>query len=515
MNLRAWAELLRLPALFTVPGDALAGAAATGLRPGRGTFLAIGSSLCLYEAGMALNDWADRDEDAVDRPHRPIPSGRVTPTAAFTAAVALTAGGLALASRAGRPALATATALAGTVWAYDLGLKRTPAGPVAMAAARGLDLLLGATATATGASAGARADAAARAATATDAGAVRSAAKTSPEAARSTEATAICPTRSAATRPARPTAAPSTQAPATLPAGTSATQPASSGRSLVAKVAAAIGATTASKPTKASQASRAFGATRAAKPASTPKAFTALATLASTAPFTDAKTTANAGGPPPSPTTPVTAGTRRTPPSPQPHRTRPHRSGPHPPSTPSPSTPRPSTHRPRSPRPTPTAAARAALPAAATLAAHTLAVTTVSRHETQGGSTGAPLGALATTLALGHAVAYTSHPPADRRTAAAAGLPGTTSGLPGTAALRSSTTLALGTAYATTAARPYLHAALNPSPPLTQRAVGGGIRALIPLQAALAARSGALGSALFTAALAPMARRFARKVSVT
>ncbi|ARX87660.1 hypothetical protein SMD44_07141 [Streptomyces alboflavus] len=177
MNLRAWAELLRLPALFTVPGDALAGAAATGLRPGRGTFLAIGSSLCLYEAGMALNDWADRDEDAVDRPHRPIPSGRVTPIAAFTAAVALTAGGLALASRAGRPALATATALAGTVWAYDLGLKRTPAGPVAMAAARGLDLLLGATATATGA--GTRTNAIAHPSTAADSRATPTAAKTS------------------------------------------------------------------------------------------------------------------------------------------------------------------------------------------------------------------------------------------------------------------------------------------------------------------------------------------------
>src|SRR5690606_22085330 len=81
-TLRAWAELLRLPALFSVPGDALAGAAAIGVRPGRGTLLAIGSSLCLYEAGMALNDWADRAEDAVDRPHRPIPSGRIHPTAA-------------------------------------------------------------------------------------------------------------------------------------------------------------------------------------------------------------------------------------------------------------------------------------------------------------------------------------------------------------------------------------------------------------------------------------------------
>ncbi|MGW5237180.1 SCO3242 family prenyltransferase, partial [Streptomyces nodosus] len=145
-TLRAWAELLRVPALFTVPGDALAGAAAVSARPTPRTLLAIGSSLCLYEAGMALNDWADRDEDARERPHRPLPSGRVHPTAALAAACALTAAGLTLAARAGRPALAVAAPLAATVWAYDLTLKHTPAGPAAMAAARGLDLLLGAAA---------------------------------------------------------------------------------------------------------------------------------------------------------------------------------------------------------------------------------------------------------------------------------------------------------------------------------------------------------------------------------
>ncbi len=145
-RLRAWAELLRVSALFTVPGDALAGAAAAGRRPGRGTALAVGASLCLYEAGMALNDWADREEDAVDRPHRPIPSGRVAPGAALAAAGALTAGGLALAARAGRPALAVASGLAATVWAYDLRLKHTKFGPAAMASARALDLMLGATA---------------------------------------------------------------------------------------------------------------------------------------------------------------------------------------------------------------------------------------------------------------------------------------------------------------------------------------------------------------------------------
>ncbi|MER6403417.1 SCO3242 family prenyltransferase [Streptomyces viridosporus] len=305
----AWAELLRLPALFTVPGDVLAGAAAAGARPGPRTLLAIGSSLCLYEAGMALNDWADRAEDAAERPHRPLPSGRIRPAAALTAACGLTGAGLALAAAAGRPALAVAAPLAATVWAYDLALKRTVAGPAAMAAARGLDLLLGAAAT---------------------------------------------------------------------------------------------------------------------------------------------------GG-----------GTR------------------------------------------------AALPCAALLGSHTLAVTAVSRRETGGGSALAPLAALATTGVLTRLVTHRrTRLPAGRRAAAAPGLPG-----PGPAGGPPLAT-ALGALYAVTAARPYFHAALNPSPPLTQRAVGSGIRATIPLQAALAARSGAVTTSLLVAALVPAGRMVARragmrKVSIT
>ncbi|MFJ9038354.1 SCO3242 family prenyltransferase [Streptomyces sp. NPDC102406] len=322
---RAWAELLRLPALFTVPGDALAGAAAVGARPGRGTLLALGSSLCLYEAGMALNDWADRAEDAVDRPHRPIPSGRIRPAAALVAAGAFTAAGLGLACRAGRVPGALGAALAATVWAYDLGLKRTPAGPLAMGAARGLDLLLGAAAS-----------------------------------------------RAAASRAA--------------------------GTGAAFAGAAFAGAETAGAET--------------------------------------------AGG-----------GTSLR----------------------------------------PIGALRAAVPSALTLATHTAAVTTVSRNETTGGTPAAPAAALTTTAAL---TVHLLKLPVGRGAAAPLGLPGPT-------------------AYAATAVRPLLHATLNPSPPLTQRAVGAGIRAMIPLQAALSARAGSPATALTTAALAPLARRFARKVSVT
>ncbi|MEU6143688.1 SCO3242 family prenyltransferase [Streptomyces sp. NPDC047081] len=303
---RAWAELLRLPALFTVPGDAIAGAAAASATPTPRTLLAVGSSVCLYEAGMALNDWADRGEDAVDRPHRPLPSGRIHPDAALAVASALTGAGLAFAARAGRPALTVAAPLAATVWAYDLRLKHTPAGPPAMAAARGLDLLLGAAAT--------------------------------------------------------------------------------SGHT------------------------------------------------------------------------------------------------------------------------------RKALSSAVLLATHTLAVTAVSRQETRGGSPLAPVAALGTAGLLTRVLTRAaSRLPAGREQAGAYG-PAGDSRATAADALR----LALGAAYASTVARPYLHATLNPSPPLTQRAVSSGIRATIPLQAALAARSGdGASAALFVAALAPLGRRFAKKVSVT
>ncbi|WP_234588919.1 UbiA family prenyltransferase, partial [Micromonospora sp. MH99] len=90
------AELVRAPAALSVPGDVVAGAAAAGTLGPRTPALA-GASVLLYWAGMAANDWADRELDAVERPERPIPSGRVTPTAALGLAAGLTAAGVGLA----------------------------------------------------------------------------------------------------------------------------------------------------------------------------------------------------------------------------------------------------------------------------------------------------------------------------------------------------------------------------------------------------------------------------------
>lgn len=142
--LKAVAELVRAPAALTVLGDTVAGSATAGL-PLRGRRLVLPlASVAFYWAGMALNDWADRELDADERPGRPVPSGRIRPAQALGVATGLTAAGLGLSVLAGgRAALKTAVPLVGAIWAYDLVAKSTPAGPAVMALCRGLDVLLG------------------------------------------------------------------------------------------------------------------------------------------------------------------------------------------------------------------------------------------------------------------------------------------------------------------------------------------------------------------------------------
>lgn len=74
----------------------------------------------------ALNDWADRDRDAVVQPGKPIPAGLVTPTAAL----GLAAFGLALQVAASLPLgplpLLLGLGAVGSAATYNLWLSRTP-----------------------------------------------------------------------------------------------------------------------------------------------------------------------------------------------------------------------------------------------------------------------------------------------------------------------------------------------------------------------------------------------------
>src|SRR4029450_9355617 len=97
---RAYFELLRPANVVTALGDVLAGFAIAGLRhPERLPWLLLGSC-CLYAGGVVLNDVFDRDLDRIERPERPIPSGRVSTRHAATLGGALLAIGIASAAGA-------------------------------------------------------------------------------------------------------------------------------------------------------------------------------------------------------------------------------------------------------------------------------------------------------------------------------------------------------------------------------------------------------------------------------
>ena len=142
---RDLAELVRLPAALSVPGDAWSGAAWAGVSPARNAALMPCGSVLLYWSGMALNDWADREVDAVERPERVIPSGRVPAGTALVIAGALGAAGIAATALVGgRQALRISVPLAVLIATYDVVAKDSPTGPLVMASTRGLDVLLGA-----------------------------------------------------------------------------------------------------------------------------------------------------------------------------------------------------------------------------------------------------------------------------------------------------------------------------------------------------------------------------------
>jgi 4-hydroxybenzoate polyprenyltransferase len=124
----AYLLLPHTPAIVAVVGaTALFGLLATDGHPPVGRFsLLLLAMLGGQIAIGALNEWCDREADALAQPSKPIPSGLVTPGGAL---VMLAAGvALMLAAGVALGALSFGLLLAGTGCgiAYDLGLKRTP-----------------------------------------------------------------------------------------------------------------------------------------------------------------------------------------------------------------------------------------------------------------------------------------------------------------------------------------------------------------------------------------------------
>ena len=139
-----YVELVRPANVATALGDVLAGFAVAGLGNPRALPWLLVSTACLYAGGVVLNDVFDRNVDAVERPERPLPSGRISTGRAAALGAILLAAGVITAALGTDEAGRVAVAIAAAVLLYDGWGKNTPVlGPLNMGACRGLNLGLG------------------------------------------------------------------------------------------------------------------------------------------------------------------------------------------------------------------------------------------------------------------------------------------------------------------------------------------------------------------------------------
>lgn len=142
MSWISYLRLVRVGTLFSPGADVVAGMALAGLPWSGDGVRAIAASIAVYAAGMVLNDHADREEDARQRPERPIPSGAIAAHTALSLGLALIAISLLLS-----PVPVWHGAIALGVLGYDYLFKASALlGALTMGALRVANLGVGATA---------------------------------------------------------------------------------------------------------------------------------------------------------------------------------------------------------------------------------------------------------------------------------------------------------------------------------------------------------------------------------
>jgi 4-hydroxybenzoate polyprenyltransferase len=145
LRLGDWVELVRLPAVFSAWSNILAAhlIATTGSPHWRLLALQLAITTSLYWAGMVLNDCFDLNNDRIERPERPLPSGRIAPRAAWTVGFGLLLAGVTLGGVAGPHPFLISMLLALAIVGYDAWFKNGLLGPAAMGLCRWLNWLLG------------------------------------------------------------------------------------------------------------------------------------------------------------------------------------------------------------------------------------------------------------------------------------------------------------------------------------------------------------------------------------
>jgi len=137
-TMKAYLDLCRVSNLPTVWTNVLAACVlAEGRFHADTLFLLTASLSCFYLAGMALNDLCDREHDRLNRPSRPIPSGRIEVRDARIFILLLFAAGfIILAFAPYKRAEFAAILLFAAIVAYDQHHKQKPLSVLLMASCR-------------------------------------------------------------------------------------------------------------------------------------------------------------------------------------------------------------------------------------------------------------------------------------------------------------------------------------------------------------------------------------------
>lgn len=144
---RQYLLLIRVPNLFTIPSNILAGYFATISTANADVdqlLSLIVSSVLLYVSGIVLNDYFDINVDRKERPSRPLASGRITKRSALLLAVISIVAGNILALSVSWTSFIISGSLTLVIFAYNYRLKRNAiSNPLAMGLARFLNVVLG------------------------------------------------------------------------------------------------------------------------------------------------------------------------------------------------------------------------------------------------------------------------------------------------------------------------------------------------------------------------------------
>jgi 4-hydroxybenzoate polyprenyltransferase len=156
-----WLSLLRIPNLFTLPGDVILGFMIAesslensdfilGFSYCRGVFLSLNifyiliAIFSVYCFGLITNDLADFYEDAESRPERPLPAGIISKKSARIAALLFALSGLLFAGFANQKTFIAVLGLLFLVIGYNYFLKKNILlGPFALGLCRTLSVVVG------------------------------------------------------------------------------------------------------------------------------------------------------------------------------------------------------------------------------------------------------------------------------------------------------------------------------------------------------------------------------------